>query len=162
MNSLKLNKNKICEVRLGKKGAEKQFLPVLEDIGYKRVNARLHDFENPSTGGRIELKKQADQQWLDPSKFHHMTKEEANTTIMFVMAHKKDKSLIESIHTIKTIDFINLLCGDEACYEAGWSWETINLLGRLKKTHHPKLQPKAEVRMRKLLSKYPNQFSRLY
>lgn len=68
----------------GKGGKEHLFQECL--IGkWERISRPLYDFLNTNTGDKIELKKQKDLQWLDPSKYGSLTEDEKQISMCFLL-----------------------------------------------------------------------------
>jgi len=73
--------------------------------GWNRVNSSLYDFENKSTGGKIEVKKQKNQQWLDPTKYTSLLESEEKIPILFLTIDDTGKvEFAHQIHTKKLVD----------------------------------------------------------
>jgi len=93
----------------GRGGGEGKLSDVFcESNGWKRVSERLYDFVH-ETGLKVELKKQQDVQWFDPSKYHNLTEEEKEIPIVFIL-HKSGK--IDKMFSMKVCTFLD---------KVGWS-----------------------------------------
>ena len=147
---MRLDKKLLGKINVGGKGgAEKLFLPVLNE-GWERVSASLYDFVNRSTRRKIELKKQANQQWFDVGKYHNLSEDERQIIMVFLV-HKK--GVVEYVWSISLGDMIDTLLGDDQYSRDGWTAH--NLADQHKtKQMHPGGQYKAPLKVKKFVEKH--------
>lgn len=89
----------------GQGGKESEFVKILSTTdGWVRRNGNLFDYENIITGVLVEIKKQQDTQWFDPSKYFNLTTKEKEITMLFCLTDSKGG--VTKIFTIRTEDFI--------------------------------------------------------
>lgn len=133
----------------GKGGAEKLFLTVLSE-GWERVSASLYDFVNRATRRKIELKKQANQQWFDVWKYHDLSEDDRQILMTFLV-HKK--GAVEYVWSIALGDMIDTLLSDDEYTKDGWTAD--NLADEYKKKQmYPGRQSKSPLKVKKFVDKY--------
>ncbi len=146
-----LDKSIIAEINMGGKGGgEKAFAPALMD--FRRVSACLYDFVNEDTQEKVELKKQKDLQWFDGWKYHNLSSEDRNITMMFVL-HDGDR--VSSVYSMTLGVMIDTLLADSEYNEAGWTSDVLQSLYTLKGIA-PKVQSKLPLKVRGFVKKYSN------
>jgi len=147
---VRLNKKLLGKINVsGPGGAEKLFLPVLSE-DWERVSASLYDFVNRSTRRKIELKKQANQQWFDVWKYHNLSDDDRQILMTFLV-HKN--GAIEYVWSIGLGDMIDILLGDDEYTKDGWTSD--NLADEYKKKQmYPGRQSKSPLKVKKFVDKY--------
>ena len=79
-----IDKEKIKDTNFsGQGGKEKEYAKILGE-SWDRVSEKLFDFRNRKTSQRLEMKKQKDTQWLDPTKYTSLSDEERNIPMHWV------------------------------------------------------------------------------
>lgn len=73
--------------------------------GWERSSHRLYDYRNDMLGCLVECKKQANLQWLDPSKYYGLSKEEQDICFLFILVDKR--GFVDLVFSVKTIDLID-------------------------------------------------------
>lgn len=103
---MKLDLSRVKNICLsGKGGKEKEVAKILsEQLGWERKSHKLYDYCNNTDSVFVEVKKQANQQWFDPTKYSHLTDEEKQIKIMFFVVDKK--GYIEQIVAVNTFEFV--------------------------------------------------------
>jgi hypothetical protein len=134
----------------GKGGKEKELCSLLtESMGWKRQSNKLFDFVNNESEILLEVKKQKDLQWFDPSKYANITKEEKDIDILFVLIGKN--GTIDSLHTMKTEHFVENVWTEQQLKD---SFDYI--------TKYPKDQIKSGIKIRTFLDNNYNKTNTLY
>ena len=100
---LRINEGFVLKCNFGGKGGkEKQIIPCFKNKLVKK-SGKLFDCIDIDNNEKYELKKQKNQQWLDPRKFFNLTKEEGRIIMVFVLC---DTSWhCDMIATTSTADF---------------------------------------------------------
>lgn len=108
---LKINKEFIrkCNFK-GRGGKENQVISCFTNNLVKE-NAELFDCIDVDSKEKYELKKQRNQQWLDPRKFFNLSNDDKKITMVFVLYDST--GICDIIATIKLGDFVNLLYSKE-------------------------------------------------
>lgn len=73
--------------------------------GWERCSHKLYDYKNDMLGCLVECKKQADLQWLDPSKYHKLSSEERAIRFVFIVLDKK--GFVDIVFSIRVDDFVD-------------------------------------------------------
>ncbi len=109
--ALKINKEFIrkCNFK-GRGGKENQIISCFTNNLVKE-NAELFDCIDVDSKEKYELKKQRNQQWLDPRKFFNLSNDDKKITMVFVLYDST--GICDIIATIKLGDFVNLLYSKE-------------------------------------------------
>jgi len=90
----------------GQGGKEGEFAKILlMRDGWVRRNHNLYDYENDRISTLLEIKKQQDVQWFDPSKYANLSDIERDITILFCLTDEGGR--VEKLFTVITEDFIN-------------------------------------------------------
>ena len=105
------------------------------DNGWERTSHTLYDYKNDMLGCLVECKKQADLQWLDPSKYYGLTDNEKEIRFLFIVINKQ--GYVDVAFTVKTEDLIGRLWSNEHVKDA---WEYIQ--------KYPKDQIKSSIKTR--------------
>ena len=154
---MRLNKKIISEINMGGRGGgEKVFAPALTD--YRRVSKSLYDFVNEDTQEKIELKKQKDLQWFDGWKYHNLSEDDRNITMMFVM---HDGQKVSSIYSVSLGAMIDALLADAEYNKSGWTADVLESLNTLK-NNAPKVQSKLPLKLSGFIKKYRHLFTLEY
>lgn len=103
--------------------------------GWKRSSHTLYDYKNDLLGCLVECKKQANLQWIDPSKYYRLNEKELNIQFLFIVINKV--GYVDVAFMIKTSDLIKRLWSDEHVKDA---WDYIQ--------KYPKDQIKSSVKTR--------------
>ena len=142
----------------GKGGKEKQIKQLFPS--FKRQHVKKLDFLCLEETIYYETKKQENQQWFNLAKFYNLSKGEQRINLLFICFNKKD-GLADLIFCIEKGEFLNLLISDGELKDAGWSMTAIEKAYDLVKIA-PKLQPKAEVRIRKFYKNHKKEVKTIY
>ncbi len=86
----------------GKEGILSSIMSSVE--GWERSSHKLYDYKNDLLNCFVECKKQADLQWLDPSKYHKLNKKEQNIHFLFIVLDRN--GYVEIIFSILAKDLI--------------------------------------------------------
>lgn len=105
------------------------------DEGWERASHTLYDYKNDLLGCLVECKKQADLQWLDPSKYYGLNEQELNIQFLFIVINKA--GYVDMAFSVKTGDLIGRLWSNEHVRDA---WEYIQ--------KYPKDQIKSSIKTR--------------
>lgn len=105
------------------------------DHGWERTSHTLYDYKNDLLGCLVECKKQADLQWLDPSKYYGLTDNEKEIRFLFIVINKA--GYVDIAFSVKTGDLIERLWSDDHVKDA---WEYIQ--------KYPKDQIKSSIKTR--------------
>lgn len=84
--------------------------------GWERCSHKLYDYKNDLLGCFVECKKQADLQWLDPSKYHNLSEEQKNIQFLFIVLDKQ--GYVEIIFSILVKDLIERFWSKEHVKDA--------------------------------------------
>jgi hypothetical protein len=152
----------LCEVNnlniSGRGGKEKLFSLLLPK--WTRSRSPLYDYEIEYEDRllRLEIKKQANEQWFDSGKYYRLS--EINQDIIMLFVNHCD-GRIDLIAAIKLGAFIALLLSTPEYDAHGWNEEVIGIAADLKK-RYPSLQFKAKVRIGKIIKDHRKHFHILY
>ena len=117
----------------GKEGILSSILSKMD--GWERTSHKLYDYRNDMLDCLVECKKQADLQWLDPSKYYGLTDNEKEIRFLFIVINKQ--GYVDIAFTVKTGDLIGRLWSNEHVKDA---WEYIQ--------KYPKDQIKSSIKTR--------------
>jgi hypothetical protein len=87
----------------GKEGILSSILSKMD--GWERSSHKLYDYRNDMLGCLVECKKQANIQWLDPSKYNNLSREEGDISFLFIVVDKK--GFVELVFSVRTGDLID-------------------------------------------------------
>ena len=87
----------------GKEGILSSILSKMD--GWERTSHKLYDYRNDMLDCLVECKKQADLQWLDPSKYHNLSREEKAIRFLFIVVDKK--GFVDLVFSVSTGDLID-------------------------------------------------------
>jgi hypothetical protein len=87
----------------GKEGILSSILSKMD--GWERSSHKLYDYRNDMLGCLVECKKQANIQWLDPSKYNNLSREEQDIRFLFIVVDKK--GFVELVFSVRTEDLID-------------------------------------------------------
>jgi hypothetical protein len=107
---------------------------------------------------KLEIKKQANEQWFDSGKYYLLS--ELNRDIIMLFVNHCDGRIV-MIAAIKLGGFIDLLFSIPQYHVHGWNEEVIHIAADLKKKY-PSLQFKAKVRVGNLIRDHRQHFQVLY
>jgi len=132
-----MNVEAISSLNLKGRGGKEQMLHdiLTRHSGWKRDSHILYDYSNDLLGCLVECKKQADLQWLDPSKYYGLTDNEKEIRFLFIVINKQ--GYVDIAFAVKTGDLIGRLWSNEHVKDA---WEYIQ--------KYPKDQIKSSVKVR--------------
>jgi hypothetical protein len=105
------------------------------DNGWERTSHTLYDYKNDLLGCLVECKKQADLQWLDPSKYYGLTDNEKEIRFLFIVINKA--GYVDVAFSVRTGDLVERLWSSEHVRDA---WEYIQ--------KYPKDQIKSSIKTR--------------
>jgi len=117
----------------GKEGILSSILSTVE--GWERTSHRLYDYRNDILGCLVECKKQANLQWLDPSKYYGLTDNEKQIRFLFIVINKA--GYVDVAFSVKTGDLVERLWSNDHVKDA---WEYIQ--------KYPKDQIKSSIKTR--------------
>lgn len=87
----------------GKEGILSSILSKMD--GWERTSHKLYDYRNDMLDCLVECKKQADLQWLDPSKYHDLSREDRVIRFLFIVVDKK--GFVDLVFSVSTGDLID-------------------------------------------------------
>lgn len=131
----------------GKEGILSSILSRVE--GWERASHRLYDYKNDMLGCLVECKKQANLQWLDPSKYHNLSRVELNICFMFILVDKS--GFVDLVFSVKTKDLIERFWSKEHVKDA---YEYIR--------KYPKDQIKSSIKTRKFYAENQDIVTTIY
>lgn len=136
---LQINEDFILKCNFGGKGGkEKLIIPCFKNKLVKK-SGKLFDCIDIDSNEKYELKKQKNQQWLDPRKFFNLSKEDGRITMVFVLC---DSSWhCDMIATMNTADFA----------ERAFSLKKLQDANNYAKKY-PKDQIKSGIKIRELIN----------
>ena len=105
------------------------------DNGWERTSHTLYDYKNDLLDCLVECKKQADLQWLDPSKYYRLSDREKKIRFLFIVINKQ--GYVDVAFTVKAEDLIGRLWSNDHVKDA---WEYIQ--------KYPKDQIKSSIKTR--------------
>jgi len=102
---LQINEDYILKCNfVGKGGKEKQIISCFKNKLVKK-SGKLFDCIDIETEEKYELKKQKNQQWLDPRKFFNLSKKDEKITLVFFLIDQD--GYCDIVATVKLGDFIS-------------------------------------------------------
>jgi len=142
----------------GRGGKEKHFSLLLPM--WKRSSSALYDYELEYEGQllKLEIKKQANEQWFDSGKYYLLNEFDRNI-ILLLVNHLKGR--IDLIAAICLGGFIDLLLSEEQYRAHGWNEEVMSVAADLKRKY-PSLQFKAKVRIGNMIREHRHHFQILF
>jgi hypothetical protein len=87
----------------GKEGILSSILSRVD--GWERISHKLYDYRNDMLDCLVECKKQTDLQWLDPSKYHDLSREDRAIRFLFIVVNKK--GFVDLVFSISTGDLVD-------------------------------------------------------
>ena len=105
------------------------------DNGWERTSHTLYDYKNDLLDCLVECKKQADLQWLDPSKYYGLSDREKKIRFLFIVINKQ--GYVDVAFTVKAENLIGRLWSNDHVKDA---WEYIQ--------KYPKDQIKSSIKTR--------------
>jgi hypothetical protein len=109
---------KLSSVNLkGYGGKETILSSILSKVdGWERSSHKLYDYKNDLLGCLVECKKQADLQWLDPSKYHKLSREEGDIRFLFIVVDKK--GFVDLVFSVRTGDLVDRFWSEDHVRDA--------------------------------------------
>ena len=96
----------------GQGGKEKEISKILtKELGWERKSHSLYDYHNAKENEYFEIKKQADCQWFDPTKYSSLSEDQKNIKLVFVLINKIGH--IDKISIVNTGDFVKSVWTEE-------------------------------------------------
>ena len=142
---------KLSSVNLkGYGGKETILSSILSKVdGWERSSHKLYDYKNDLLGCLVECKKQADLQWLDPSKYHKLSREEGDIRFLFIVVDKK--GFVDLVFSVRTGDLVDRFWSEDHVRDA---YEYI--------CKYPKDQIKSSMKTRKFYAENQDIISTIY
>ena len=124
----------------GQGGSEKKLLNIFQTSkGWRRTSNSLYDFENVISHQKVEIKKQKNQQWIDPSKYSNLT--DTQKKILMIFLQIDDDGDVEAAHAVSTENLVDRL----------WDSDTMEAAHKLKQVC-PQVQVKYPIMVKKFFS----------
>jgi hypothetical protein len=124
----------------GQGGGEKKLLNIFQiSKGWRRTSNSLYDFENSISHQKVEIKKQKNQQWIDPSKYSNLT--DTQKKILMIFLQIDDDGDVEAAHAVSTENLVDRL----------WDSDTMEAAHKLKQVC-PQVQVKYPIMVKKFFS----------
>jgi len=124
----------------GQGGGEKKLLNIFQiSKGWRRTSNSLYDFENVISHQKVEIKKQKNQQWIDPSKYSNLT--DTQKKILMIFLQIDDDGDVEAAHAVSTENLVDRL----------WDSDTMEAARKLKQVC-PQAQVKYPIMVKKFFS----------
>jgi hypothetical protein len=117
--------------------------------GWERSSHKLYDYRNDMLGCLVECKKQADLQWLDPSKYYDLSSGEREIRFLFIVLDKR--GFVEILFSVK--------CGD--LVDRFWSQDHVRDAYKYI-CKYPKDQIKSSMKTRKFYAENQDIISTIY
>ncbi len=117
--------------------------------GWERSSHKLYDYRNDMLGCLVECKKQADLQWLDPSKYYDLSKEEKEIRFLFIVLDKR--GFVDILFSVRCGDLVDRFWSQDHVRDA---YEYI--------TKYPKDQIKSSMKTRKFYAENQDIISTIY
>jgi len=73
--------------------------------GWERSSHKLYDYRNDMLGCLVECKKQADLQWLDPSKYYDLSSKEREIRFLFIVLDKR--GFVDIVFSVRCGDLVD-------------------------------------------------------
>jgi hypothetical protein len=131
----------------GKEGILSSILSKMD--GWERTSHKLYDYRNDMLDCLVECKKQADLQWLDPSKYHDLSREDRAIRFLFIVVDKK--GFVDLVFSVSTGDLIDRFWSKDHVRDA---YEYIR--------KYPKDQIKSSMKTRKFYAENRDIVSTIY
>ena len=141
--SLVVNKNIIEKLDFSGKGGKEDLIISCFENKIIKKNDKLFDCIDIESQKKYELKKQKNQQWLDPKKYANLSSEDKKITIVFVLCNSS--GFCDMLATMNLGDFVKVVFSKEQLEMAKKYAEKF-----------PKDQIKSGVNIRGLVSKNRN------
>ena len=142
---------KLSSVNLkGYGGKESILSSILSTVdGWERSSHKLYDYKNDLLGCLVECKKQADLQWLDPSKYHNLSRREKEIRFLFIVVDKR--GFVDLVFSVRTDDLIERFWSKDHVRDA---YEYIR--------KYPKDQIKSSIKTRKFYAENQDIVTTIY
>jgi hypothetical protein len=140
----------------GRGGRERDISALLPK--WIRASATLYDYHVAHDGDtiRLEVKKQANLQWFDSGKYYHLSKDDRDIRVMFLIHDEGDIVVILVAILGELIDW---LCKNRS--KDGWTDEVMKVAADFK-NKYPSLQFKARAHIAAISEEAPQLFDVLY
>jgi len=131
-------------------GKESILSSILSKVdGWERSSHKLYDYRNDMLGCLVECKKQADLQWLDPSKYYDLSSEEREIRFLFIVLDKR--GFVDIVFSVRCGDLVDRFWSQDHVRDA---YEYI--------TKYPKDQIKSSMKTRKFYAENQDIISTIY
>ena len=131
-------------------GKENVLSSILSSVdGWERTSHKLYDYRNDMLGCLVECKKQANLQWLDPSKYYELSREEGDIRFLFIVVDKK--GFVDLVFSVRTADLVDRFWSKDHVRDA---YEYIR--------KYPKDQIKSSMKTRKFYAENRDIVSTIY
>jgi hypothetical protein len=117
--------------------------------GWERSSHKLYDYKNDLLGCLVECKKQADLQWLDPSKYHGLSRKGRDIRFLFIVVDKQ--GFVDLVFSVRTGDFVDRFWSKDHVRDA---YEYI--------CKYPKDQIKSSIKTRKFYAENQDIVTTIY
>jgi hypothetical protein len=117
--------------------------------GWERSSHKLYDYRNDMLGCLVECKKQADLQWLDPSKYYDLSREEREIRFLFIVLDKR--GFVDILFSVRCGDLVDRFWSQDHVRDA---YEYI--------CKYPKDQIKSSMKTRKFYTENQDIISTIY
>ena len=131
----------------GKEGILSSILSRVD--GWERTSHKLYDYRNDMLDCLVECKKQADLQWLDPSKYHDLSREDRSIRFLFIVVDKR--GFVDLVFSVSAGDLIDRFWSRDHVRDA---YEYIR--------KYPKDQIKSSMKTRKFYAENRDIVSTIY
>ena len=131
-------------------GKESILSSILSTVdGWERSSHALYDYRNDMLGCLVECKKQANLQWLDPSKYHSLSREEREIRFLFIVVDKH--GFVDLVFSVRTEDLVDRFWSKDHVRDA---YEYI--------CKYPKDQIKSSIKTRKFYAENRDIIATIY
>jgi hypothetical protein len=117
--------------------------------GWERSSHKLYDYRNDMLGCLVECKKQADLQWLDPSKYYDLSSEEREIRFLFIVLNKL--GFVDIVFSVRCGDLVDRFWSQDHVRDA---YEYI--------CKYPKDQIKSSMKTRKFYAENQDIITTIY
>lgn len=155
-----VNTSQIDSVMVAGRGGKEQDIAKVLLPSARRVSFPLHDYEiwDGETRYRIEVKKQANDQWFDIGKYYNLSDGDRDIVMLFV---NHIDGQIQSVVAIKLGTLLDELLSNNSFIPYGWASDVLKIASELKKKC-PQLQFKAKLKVRDFVASHKHLFQVLY
>lgn len=117
--------------------------------GWERSSHKLYDYRNDMLDCLVECKKQADLQWLDPSKYYDLSSKEREIRFLFIVLDKR--GFVDIVFSVRCGDLVDRFWSQDHVRDA---YEYI--------CKYPKDQIKSSMKTRKFYAENQDIISTIY